>query len=165
MLVSAGALHSPQILMLSGIGPGADLQAHGIAVAHDLPGVGRNFHDHPDVIQIIDAPHLASLFGISHRNALALLASIFEWRRHRTGRLTTNFAEGGAFVRSSPQVTRPDLQLHLVIAKLMDHGRKTSFGLGYSCHVCLLAPRKPRQRAAGQQRSHGRAIDRPQFPR
>ena len=140
VLVSAGALHSPQILMLSGIGPGADLQAHGIAVAHDLPGVGRNLHDHPDVIQVVDAPHLASLFGISHRNALALLASIFEWRRQRTGRLTTNFAEGGAFLRSSPQVSRPDLQLHLVIAKLMDHGRKTSLGLGYSCHVCLLRP-------------------------
>ncbi|HKB55675.1 MAG TPA: GMC oxidoreductase, partial [Ramlibacter sp.] len=140
VLLSAGALHSPQLLMLSGIGPAPQLQAHGIAVAHDLPGVGCNLHDHPDVIQIVEAPHLTALFGLSHRNAAALVGSIFEWRRRRTGRLTTNFAEAGAFIRSSPQVARPDLQLHFVIGKLVDHGRKTTFGLGYSCHVCLLRP-------------------------
>ena len=140
VLLSAGALHSPQILMLSGIGPGAQLQAHGIAVAHDLPGVGRNLHDHPDVIQVVAAPHLTDLFGLSHRNIGALIKSIFEWRSSRTGRLTTNFAEAGGFVRSSPDVPVPDLQLHFVIGKLVDHGRKTTFGLGYSCHVCLLHP-------------------------
>jgi choline dehydrogenase-like flavoprotein len=140
VLLSAGAIHSPQLLMLSGIGPGAELQAHGIPVVHDLPGVGRNLHDHPDVVQVVDAPYLTELFGLSHRNAGALVKSIFEWRSSRTGRLTTNFAEAGGFVRSSPDVTRPDLQLHFVIGKLIDHGRKTTFGLGYSCHVCLLRP-------------------------
>jgi choline dehydrogenase-like flavoprotein len=140
VLLSAGALHSPQILMLSGIGPGADLQAQGIALAHDLPGVGRNLHDHPDVIQVVDAPRLTDCFGLSHRNAVAMIKSIFEWRDRRSGRLTTNFAEAGGFVKSSPQVATPDLQLHFVIGKLIDHGRKTTFGLGYSCHVCLLRP-------------------------
>lgn len=140
VLVSAGALHSPQLLMLSGIGPGAELQAQGIAVAHDLPGVGRNLHDHPDVVQVVDAPRLTDLFGLSHRNAIALVRSIFEWRDSRTGRLTTNFAEAGGFIKSSPEVATPDLQLHFVIGKLVDHGRKTTFGLGYSCHLCLLRP-------------------------
>jgi choline dehydrogenase-like flavoprotein len=140
VLLSAGALHSPQILMLSGIGPGRELQAQGIAVVHDLPGVGRNLHDHPDVVQVVDAPRLTALFGISHRNALALVRSIFEWRDSRTGRLTTNFAEAGAFLKSGPEVATPDLQLHFVIGKLVDHGRKTTLGLGYSCHVCLLRP-------------------------
>jgi choline dehydrogenase-like flavoprotein len=55
--------------------------------------------------------------------------------------LTTNFAEAGGFVRSRPEETIPDLQLHFVIGKLVDHGRKTTFGLGYSCHVCLLRPK------------------------
>jgi choline dehydrogenase-like flavoprotein len=55
--------------------------------------------------------------------------------------LTTNFAEAGGFIRSSPLEAIPDLQLHFVIAKLIDHGRKTVFGHGYSCHVCLLRPK------------------------
>jgi choline dehydrogenase-like flavoprotein len=54
--------------------------------------------------------------------------------------LTTNFAEAGAFLRSAPDVATPDLQLHFVVGKLVDHGRKLSFGHGYSCHVCLLRP-------------------------
>jgi choline dehydrogenase-like flavoprotein len=58
----------------------------------------------------------------------------------RTGMLTTNFAESGGFIRSSPDLSVPDLQLHFVIGKLVDHGRKTVFGHGYSCHVCLLQP-------------------------
>ena len=140
VLLSAGAHNSPKLLMLSGIGPGDELQANGVAVVHDLPGVGRNLHDHPDVIQVANAPQLADLFGISPRTIAPLIRSIFEWRRVRSGRLTTNFAEAGGFFRSSPHVARPDLQLHFVIGKLMDHGRKTTFGLGYSCHVCLLRP-------------------------
>jgi choline dehydrogenase-like flavoprotein len=55
--------------------------------------------------------------------------------------LTTNFAEAGGFIRSQPGEPRPDLQLHFVIGKLIDHGRKTVFGHGYSCHVCLLQPK------------------------
>jgi choline dehydrogenase-like flavoprotein len=55
--------------------------------------------------------------------------------------LTTNFAEAGGFIRSSPDEAIPDLQLHFVIAKLVDHGRKTVFGHGFSCHVCLLRPK------------------------
>jgi choline dehydrogenase-like flavoprotein len=140
IILSAGALKSPQILMLSGIGPGAQLQAHGIAVTHDLPGVGRNLHDHPDVIQVVDAPRLTELFGLSPRTIGRIVKSVFEWRDSRSGRLTTNFAEAGGFVRSGPDAPLPDLQLHFVIAKLVDHGRKTVLGLGYSCHVCLLRP-------------------------
>jgi choline dehydrogenase-like flavoprotein len=54
--------------------------------------------------------------------------------------LTTNFAEAGGFIKSRPEETLPDLQLHFVIGKLIDHGRKTVLGHGYSCHVCLLRP-------------------------
>lgn len=140
VLLCAGALMSPKILMLSGIGPGEQLRAHGIAVAHDLPGVGCNLHDHPDVIQVVDAPRLVELFGLAPATLVPLVKSIFEWRGSRTGRLTTNFAEAGGFVRSRPEVHEPDLQLHFVVGKLVDHGRKTVVGLGYSCHVCLLRP-------------------------
>jgi choline dehydrogenase-like flavoprotein len=141
VILSAGALLSPQLLMLSGVGPVAQLQQHGIAVVHDLPGVGRNLHDHVDVVQVVDAPHLTDLFGLSLRGIGNAVRGIFEWRKHRSGLLTTNFAEAGGFLRSAPEEALPDLQLHFVIGKLVDHGRKTVFGHGYSCHVCLLRPR------------------------
>ena len=141
VLLSAGALLSPQLLMLSGIGPAEQLRKHGIAVLHDLPGVGRNLHDHVDVVQVVDAPKLTDLFGLSWPGLVNVVKGIFEWRRQRSGLLTTNFAEAGGFIRSSAEEPIPDLQLHFVIGKLVDHGRKTVFGHGYSCHVCLLRPR------------------------
>jgi choline dehydrogenase-like flavoprotein len=141
VLLCAGALQSPQLLMLSGIGDGAELQRHGIAVRQHLPGVGRQLQDHVDVVQVVDAPRLTDLFGLSLAGAWHALQGIFEWRRARRGMLTTNFAEAGAFLRSGPEVATPDLQLHFVIGKLVDHGRKTVFGHGYSCHVCLLRPK------------------------
>lgn len=141
VLLCAGALQSPQILMLSGIGPGAQLQRHGIATVHDLPGVGANLHDHVDVVQVVNAPRLTELFGLSVAGALNAIKGILEWRRARSGMLTTNFAEAGGFIKSTPAEALPDLQLHFVIGKLIDHGRKTVFGHGYSCHVCLLRPK------------------------
>jgi choline dehydrogenase-like flavoprotein len=140
VLLAAGALQSPQLLMLSGVGPGAQLQAHQIPVLHDLPGVGRHLHDHVDVVQVVQAPQMTDLIGISPSGLLRALRGAIEWGRHRSGLLTTNFAEAGGFVRSTPAEPIPDLQLHFVIAKLVDHGRKATFGLGYSCHVCLLQP-------------------------
>jgi choline dehydrogenase-like flavoprotein len=141
VLLSAGALLSPQLLMLSGIGPGAELQRVGLPTHHDLPGVGRHLHDHVDVVQVVNAPHLKDLFGLSFTGLVNAIKGIFEWRKHRSGMLTTNFAEAGGFVKSSAGEAVPDLQLHFVIGKLVDHGRKTVFGHGYSCHVCLLRPR------------------------
>ena len=140
VIVCAGALMSPQVLMLSGIGPAAQLRTHGVGVVHDLPGVGQNLHDHVDVVQVVNAPKLTDLFGLSVNGLGRVVRGIFEWRNQRTGMLTTNFAEAGGFIRSDAAQPIPDLQLHFVIGKLVDHGRKTTFGHGYSCHVCLLRP-------------------------
>ena len=141
VILSAGALQSPQLLMVSGVGPGAHLQSLGLPVLHDLPGVGRHLHDHIDVVQVVDAPGHLDLFGLSLGGALRALRGVFEWRKHRTGMLTTNYGEGGAFLRSAPDEAVPDLQMHFVVGKLVDHGRKTVFGHGYSCHVCVLRPK------------------------
>jgi choline dehydrogenase-like flavoprotein len=140
-VLSAGAFGSPQLLMLSGIGPAEHLQQHGIHVVHPLPGVGQNLHDHVDVVQVVNAPKATELFGLSFKGVVAALRGIVEWRRARTGLLTTNFAEAGGFIKSAPDEAIPDLQLHFVIGKLVDHGRKTVFGHGFSCHVCLLRPK------------------------
>jgi choline dehydrogenase-like flavoprotein len=140
VLLCAGALQSPQLLMLSGIGSHAHLLDNGIATQHDLPGVGQNLHDHVDVVQVVNAPQLKDLFGLSPAGVLRMLRGISEWRKYRSGMLTTNFAEAGGFIKSQAGEALADLQLHFVIAKLLDHGRTTVFGHGYSCHVCLLRP-------------------------
>ena len=140
VLLSAGALLSPQILMLSGIGPAAHLQQVGVSPLHDLPGVGQNLHDHLDAVLVADAPALTRSFGLSVPGVMHIAQGAWEWNYRRTGILTTNFAEAGAFLRSSPQEASPDLQLHFVVGKLLDHGRKTVWGHGFSCHVCVLRP-------------------------
>ena len=140
VLLSAGALLSPQILMLSGIGPADHLQQVGVKPLHALPGVGGNLHDHLDAVLVANAPNLTQSFGISAKGLWHLSEGAWNWYRQREGILTTNFAEGGAFLRSSPQETVPDLQLHFVVGKLLDHGRKTVLGHGFSCHVCVLKP-------------------------
>ena len=140
VLLAAGALQTPQILMLSGVGPAAELARHGIAVVHDLPGVGRNLQDHIDVVQVVHAPRMKETFGVTPGGIARILQAIPQWRNRRSGLLTTNFAEGGGFVRSQPSEPIPDLQLNFVVAKLVNHGRKTVLGHGYSTHACVLRP-------------------------
>jgi choline dehydrogenase-like flavoprotein len=141
VLLCAGALQSPQLLMASGVGPADHLQQLGIPVVHASSGVGGNLHDHPDIVQVVDAPKLTDLFGVSLKGIGNTLRGIKQWRNERSGMLTTNFAEAGGFFKSSPREATPDLQLHFVIGKLLDHGRKPTLGHGYSCHLCLLQPK------------------------
>jgi choline dehydrogenase-like flavoprotein len=140
VVLAAGAIQSPQLLMLSGVGDAAQLQAHGIPVLHHLPGVGANLQDHPDFVfgMSTQSPHS---FGVSLRGGLAFWRAIRRYRAERRGMLTSNFAEGGAFLRTSAAVDRPDVQLHFVVAAVEDHARKLRWGQGISCHVCLLRPR------------------------
>lgn len=140
VLLSAGALLSPQILMLSGIGNGEHLQAMGIATLLHLPGVGAHLQDHLDATLIFDGPELTQSFGISAKGLMHAAHGIWDWHHHRRGLLTSNFAEAGAFLKTSESESRADIQLHFVVAKLLDHGRKTVWGHGYSCHVCVLRP-------------------------
>ncbi|MBS3995757.1 MAG: choline dehydrogenase [Hydrogenophaga sp.] len=141
VVLSAGAYGSPQLLMLSGIGPAEHLREHGIGVVHDLPGVGGHLHDHVDVVIVVNAPKAIETFGLSPRGLWAMTRGVGEWRRQRSGVLTTNFAEAGGFIKSHPDEPVPDLQLHFVVGKLVNHGRTTVLGHGYSCHVCLLRPK------------------------
>ena len=139
VILSAGAFGSPQLLMASGIGPAAHLQSLGIPVVLDSPNVGENLQDHLDHI-INRRVKSTELFGLSLQGGVNLIKGISQWRNQRSGMLTTNFAEGGAFLKSSPEVTRPDLQFHFVIAMVDDHARKNHLGHGMSCHVCVLQP-------------------------
>jgi choline dehydrogenase-like flavoprotein len=140
VIVAAGALQSPQLLMLSGVGPGEHLRSRGVDVVADVPGVGQNLQDHLDII-INRRVANADLLGLSLTGAVKLVKGILRWRRERRGILTSNFAEAGAFVRSSPELTRPDLQLHFVIGMVDDHNRRFHWGHGMSTHACVLRPK------------------------
>jgi choline dehydrogenase len=139
VLLSGGAINSPQVLMLSGIGPKAELERHGIPCAIDLPGVGENLQDHLDAI----IQHQSSEpvgYGIAASAVPNYIKSGWQYLFTRQGMLTSNAAEAGGFVRSTYAAQAPDLQFHFLPALLEDHGRKTVLGFGCSLHVCHLYP-------------------------
>ena len=140
VLICGGAFGSPQLLMLSGIGDAGELKALGIESTCQLPGVGKNLQDHIDYVQSWRIKDRADVFGVAPRAGLAFLKGIFQWRKSRTGLLTSPFVCSGAFVKSSPDVPAPDLQLLMVLAIVDDHARKQHLGTGLSCHVDLLRP-------------------------
>jgi choline dehydrogenase-like flavoprotein len=140
VILAGGAFQSPQLLMLSGVGEGAELRKFGIEVVHDLPAVGRNLQDHIDFVFSYSSQS-RDLIGISFGGIARLIREIGRYRKEGRGMITTNFAEAGGFLKTSPQAAVPDLQLHFVIGKVTDHGRKKSLGHGFSCHVCLLRPK------------------------
>ncbi|HTP62745.1 MAG TPA: GMC family oxidoreductase N-terminal domain-containing protein [Burkholderiales bacterium] len=140
VVVSAGALQSPQLLMLSGIGDGEALGGFGIPVIHHLPGVGRNLRDHVDYVFAHKA-RSTDLFGYSAGGGLRLLKEIGRYRRERRGMITTNFAEAGGFLKTLPGAEAPDIQLHFVVGVVDNHARTSHLGHGYSLHACLLRPK------------------------
>lgn len=139
VLLSAGALQSPQILMLSGIGPAEHLKSHGISVVLDCPDVGANLQDHLDYTMIFRSPD-TDMFGMGIMATGDLIRAANEWRTERMGHLRSTCAESGAFLKTDPALDRPDIQLHFVVAMVDDHARKMHWGHGYSCHVCVLRP-------------------------
>lgn len=139
VVLSAGAFGSPQILMLSGIGPADHLRAHGIAVVADRAGVGANLQDHIDYVSSWETKSTEP-FGDSLGGTWRMLKAIVEHRTRRTGIMTTCFAEAGGFWKSRPDLPAPDVQYHFVPAMLEDHGRAKVKGHGFSCHACVLRP-------------------------
>ncbi|MEO8839697.1 MAG: GMC oxidoreductase, partial [Herbaspirillum sp.] len=81
------------------------------------------------------------LFGIGAIGTVNLIKAILQWRKTGKGMLATPFAEGAGFIKSCPELARPDLQLHFVISIADDHARKLHLGYGFSCHVCVLRPK------------------------
>jgi len=139
VVLCAGAFQSPQLLMLSGIGPCDHLQSLGIEVKKDLQGVGANLQDHLDVTLGYHSLR-SDVLGIAPGAAWQLLKGIAQWRKDGTGIVATPYAEAGAFVRCAPDAKRPDIQFHFVVARVEDHARRLHWGYGYSCHVCVLRP-------------------------
>ena len=135
VILSAGAIGSPQLMLLSGIGPRSELEALGIPVAADLEGVGRNLQDHLNIGQ---SYHSTQEISLSHAESFSnLLKYVFR----KTGPLTSNVAEAGAFLKSRAELDECDLQLHFAPVHFVEHGLKNPPGHGFSLGAVLLTPK------------------------
>ncbi|PKB14216.1 choline dehydrogenase-like flavoprotein [Novosphingobium kunmingense] len=139
VVLSAGAFGSPQVLMLSGIGPALHLAEHGITVVSDRDAVGNDLQDHIDYVGGWETAS-RDFFGSSLPGTLRMAKAVIEHRLKRTGVMTTPFAEAGGFWRSRSDLPAPDIQYHFVPAVLEDHGREKVKGHGFSIHACVLRP-------------------------
>lgn len=142
VILSAGAIGSPHLLLLSGVGPAEELKAQGVEVVHDLPGVGRNLQDHLDI-------HITWLEKTRHavsfhpRSLLRSLRDLFLYIFGRRGEFTSNYAQAGGFFKSDPSQAIPDLQWHFVPFVFSKHGHDLMPVLkhyAYTLMTCFLRP-------------------------
>jgi len=138
VLVCAGAVQSPQILQLSGIGDPEDLTPHGIKVLHALPGVGKNLQDHLDVCISWECP--LPITAYSRTKGLKTLVTGLSYMLFKKGTGRQQMLESGAFLKSRPDLDRPDLQFHTVLAIMQNHGKTVVQKDGFTLHVCQLRP-------------------------
>jgi choline dehydrogenase len=137
VIVAAGAIASPQLLMLSGIGPANTLRALAIPVIADRGEVGGNLQDHLDFCTLNKCSRPIT-YDFNKRQELGVA---LRYLLTRSGPGVSNIAEAGAFVRTAlARDSRPDVQLHFVPAQLDDHGRNRLTGHGFTVHACTLRP-------------------------
>ncbi len=139
VLLCAGAINSPQLLLLSGIGPPEELRAAGVEARHDLHGVGRNLQDHPFVTVLWEVSGEDTLYGADKPKNLA------EWLLRRSGKLTSTVAEVVAFTRTRGGLPAADIQFHMGGAYYEDHGAEE-----YDGHCAVIAPTLVSPKARGQ---------------
>ncbi|MEM6455584.1 MAG: GMC family oxidoreductase N-terminal domain-containing protein [Acidobacteriota bacterium] len=135
VILCAGAIESPALLLRSGIGPADELRALDIPPILDLPGVGRNLQDHPVVSVVHRTKRSARTL-----DSAELLRHLLRYKLFKRGPLTSTVCESGGFVRSRDDVERPDLQFHFVPAALIDHGFDQAAPTGVNFGVTLLRP-------------------------
>jgi choline dehydrogenase len=138
VLLCAGAVQSPQILQLSGIGAPEALAAAGVPLVHALPGVGENLQDHLDVTLSWACPQPITIY--SQRKGLKTLLVGINYLLFKKGLGRRQFLESGAFLKSRPDLDRPDLQVHCVLAVMQNHGKTVVERDGFTFHVCQLRP-------------------------
>jgi choline dehydrogenase len=136
VVLSAGAINSPQLLMLSGIGPGEELRRHGIKVRHERPGVGANLQDHLDIALRYSCRRPVSLAWLS--NPIRRFAAGAQWIFSRGGIVASNIYEVGGLIRSNADVAWPNLQYHLGPVLFSQNGARVELGEGFMVHCSQL---------------------------
>ncbi|MBA3326081.1 MAG: SDR family oxidoreductase [Rhodobacteraceae bacterium] len=139
VILSAGCFVSPHLLMLSGIGNARDLDRHGIAPVHDLPGVGENLQDHLDITLEYRARSTAP-YGVSWRALPRNVLHVLDWFARGRGLFASTAGEGGGFVSTDPASDRPDIQLFFCTGRANTQEASGFAGHGFLMHVCQLRP-------------------------
>jgi choline dehydrogenase len=134
IILSGGAVNSPQLLLLSGIGPADELRQVGIPVALDLPGVGKNLQDHLQAGVVYACKEAVTL------ETAESFGSIFNYLTRKQGPLTSNIAEAGGFVKTQANLVAPDIQFHFAPAYFLRHGFDNPKGYGMSFGATVLRP-------------------------
>ncbi|TPK43847.1 alcohol dehydrogenase [Mesorhizobium sp. B2-5-4] len=140
IVLCAGAINSPKILMASGIGPADELRQIGITPVLNLPGVGKNLQDHVDGMITVRSRSTRTL-GLSLANLPRIMAAPVQYFARRKGMLTTNYVEAGGFARTRHANGLPDIQFHFVPGYRSHRGRLIEYGHGYAIHTCVLRPK------------------------
>lgn len=139
-ILCGGAINSPQLLQLSGVGDPDHLRDAGVSVEVELAGVGRNLQDHLDIAARIETKSARSI-GYSWRSLLRNLRDVTRWALRGDGDFTVNPVQGGGFFRSSQAGALPDIQFAYLPAPSSPHGRTIEFGHGATLHANLLYPK------------------------
>ena len=134
VLLCGGSINSPQLLMLSGIGPGQHLREMGIKVKADLPGVGQNLQDHPCVPVVFKSSQTVSLDDVEN------LGNLAKYLLYKRGPFTSNIAEAGGFLKMRTGAPASDLQFHFVPAFSINHGMTRPEGNGFTISPTLVHP-------------------------
>jgi choline dehydrogenase-like flavoprotein len=142
VVLSSGSINSPQLLMLSGIGDKTELAKHNIDCVADLPGVGKNLQEHVDACVLVKSKQKDGI-STSIGGLLRMVPDTFRYFVKKQGKLSNTITEAGAFLKSNPEASTPDIQLHMVPLLYDDNGRdlKLMSNDGYSLHVCVLRPK------------------------
>lgn len=142
VVLSAGTIGSPHLLLLSGIGPKDDLEKQGILVRKDLPGVGENLQDHQDIVLMYHSqPEYGYGISWSFKALWNLLRSPFQYFFQRKGPMTSNTVEAGGYMQLRKDATMPDVQLIIAPALKNQPQRTFPFGNGVSLHACAVHPK------------------------
>jgi choline dehydrogenase len=138
VILAAGAFQSPQLLLLSGVGPAAGLAKAGVAAVVDSPDVGRNLQDHFDLGLVWDCPQPVTVY--SQTKGMRRLLVGLQYMINRSGPARSNHIEAGAFLKTRKELDVPDIQLHFFDANFYDHARAQPDKDGFAVHVCQLRP-------------------------
>lgn len=160
IILCAGATNSPQLLMLSGIGPQDHLRDMGIVLVHHLPGVGQHLQDHPTVHVAMENPS-AQAYAISPKALPRILASPFRYLFNRTGMLASNVAECGGFLCTDGS-GRPDIQITFLVGLKID-ARSVPRRHGYMALIQLLRPKSAGSVRLASNRPEDKPIISPNF--
>jgi len=133
VILCGGAINSPQLLKLSGVGPARELKAHGVDVVHDLPGVGENLQDHLEFYFQIASKRPVTLYGKTGLLSRAMVGLNWLMRDHGDG--STNHFEAGGFIRSRAGIEHPDIQYHFLPLAVSYDGASLATEHGFQAHV------------------------------